>query len=252
MTLCGIGPVILSRPVSTNHIFFTVAFHFSAWNISMKRYLLVSALLLGTTVPVQAITVVYDSISGYVPENTPGASPSWLNGDIEQGIRISRSNANQRLIRAEFFFRSDFMSQLDTSATMRFYADTGGAPGTLLATVEDSIAVSAQSVEQVSIDLPDIVIPNDPVWITWLFGSSRHFAGVALGASPSIGREFATSVYRSRSSGEWVTLNNQFVGHGGGPALRLLAIPEPSGPLLCLTSIALMMLPTHRMRLYRL
>lgn len=200
----------------------------------MMRYLLVSVVLLALSVRAHATTVVYDSLSGYVPRD------SWLNGDVEQGIRISRSHVDQPLIKAEFFVRNGFLDPLDTSTTMRFYADQDGFPGDLLATVEDSISLSARSVEQVSIDLPSILLPDDPIWVTWIFGSTRNGGGVTLGATTSIGSDFATRARRSRSDGSWIT-DRPFARFGGGPPLRLTAIPEPSGILLCVSSIALLL-----------
>jgi hypothetical protein len=211
----------------------------------MMRQLLAVVILLALPVYSHATTVVYDSLSGYVPENTPGANPSWLNGDAEQGIRISRSHVGLRLTKAEFFFRSDFLVPLTTSTTMRFYADQNGLPADLLATVVDSIAVSARSVEKVSIELSNILLPDDPIWVTWQFGSSSSAGGVTLGATTSIGTDFATRAYRSWSDESWIT-DSPFAAHGGGPPLRLSAVPEPSGTPLCVLLIALLLFLQRR------
>jgi hypothetical protein len=112
-----------------------------------------SVVFLALSVHAHATTVVYDSLSGYSPEYMPGSAP-WLNGDVEQGILISRSSLDQHLIKAEFLVRSDFFESFTTSTTMRFYSDQNGLPAALLATVVDSIPVSARSVKQVSVDCP--------------------------------------------------------------------------------------------------
>ena len=211
----------------------------------MNRYVLASLVFLVFSVRVHAITV-YDSLSGYVPANVPGPGgrPSWLNGDVEQGIRISRSSDDLPLVKAEFYFRSDFLFPLTTSTTMRFYADQNSLPAGLLATAVGSITVGPQSVEQVSIDLSNILLPNDPIWVTWIFGSSSNGAGVTLGGTTSVGTDYATRAYRGASGGSW-TIDHPFANYGGGPPLRLLAIPEPSG-ILCVSWISLLLLCKRR------
>ena len=213
----------------------------------MTRYVLVSIVILVFSVRAHAITV-YDSLSGYVPANVPGPGgrPSWLNGDLEQGIRISRSRDDLPLVKAEFVFRSDFLFPLTTSTTMRFYADQNGVPDGLLAMVHGSITVGARSVEQVSINLPSIILPNDPIWVTWIFGSSSNAAGVTLGGTTSVGTDFATRAYRSAPGGSWIT-DQLFANYGGGPPLRLTAnIPEPSGILLCVSTSTLLLFCKRR------
>jgi hypothetical protein len=207
------------------------------------RCLRVSLVLLALCASVHAETIVYDSLAGYEPDDIPGPSgrPSWLSGDLEQGIRISRTSTNRSLIRAEFFVRNDSTVAQHASTTMRFYADQAGHPGIVLATIEDVITVSAQSVEKVSVDLPSILLPNDPIWVTWYFGTPRNVNGVTIGATTSIGTDFATRAYRSRSEGSWIT-DRPFSQFGGGPALRLSAIPEPSGTALGLSIVALLLL----------
>lgn len=216
----------------------------------MKRYLLLSVFLLALPVRAHAFNVVFDSLTGYVPANTPGARPSWLNGNVEQGIRISRTHMDQPLVAAEFFFRNNLLGTYNTTATLRFYADQNGFPADLLATVVDSMTVSARGVEQVSIDLPNLLLPEDPIWVTWYFGPSGTAGGVTLGSTTSIGTDYATRAYRSRTDNSWIR-DTPFRPHGGIPPLRLLAIPEPSGILLCTSMIGLWVVSQRRHSLTR-
>jgi len=119
---------------------------------------------------------------------------------------------------------------------MRFYSDQNGLPANLLATVVDSIPVSARSVKQVSLDLPSIFLPVDPIWVTWSFGFGSNGFGVQLGATTTIGNDYGDRVYRD--GGGWNT-DIAFDLHGV-PALRLTGVPEPSAAALGCCALALL------------
>jgi hypothetical protein len=187
-----------------------------------------------------ATSVVYDSLTGYSPKYMPSPPPSWLNGDVEQGVLISRTNLDQRLVKAEFLLRNDF-SPFSTSATIRFYSDQNGAPAALFAAAVGPISTLGGSIEKVAVDLPAILLPVDPIWVTWSFGAGvGNGDGVVVGATTTVGSDFGKRAYWER--GAWIT-DSAFDVHGT-PALRLTGVPEPStGALGC---CALALLATRR------
>jgi hypothetical protein len=203
-------------------------------NLTLRGAFTVIALVAFLTLSVHAHagSVVYDSLSNYTPDVDYG----WLNGDVEQGFLISRSRVDRQLIKAEFCLLNLFLVPLNTTATIRFYSDQNGVPNDLLATVEGSLAVGARSVEEVSVDLPSILIPHDPVWVTWIFGSTSNAGGVPYYATPTIG---SASVTRALwQNGRWNL--DDFALRRGGPPLRLTAVPEPPSAALGCCALALL------------
>jgi hypothetical protein len=125
---------------------------------------------------------------------------------------------------------------------MRFYSDQNGVPAALLATAESSINIVAGSIEKVSVDLPAILLPVDPIWVTWSFGVPSNSYGVTLGATTTIGDDYGKRAYRE--SGDWIT-DSAFDLHGA-PALRLTGVPEPSTAALGCCALALLVAGARR------
>ena len=193
---------------------------------------LASVLPLASPVHAVATAVVYDSLSGYSPTYTPVPPPSWLNGNLEQGILISRSNVQKRLTKAEYLLRNSNSVPSTISTTVRFYSDQNGLPTTLLATASSVVNVTPLSVEKATVDLPDLLLPVDPIWITWSFGGGS--SSVILGATTTVGDDFGKRAYWEH--GDLIT-DNAFDRHGV-PALRLTGVPEPSAAALGCVALA--------------
>jgi len=208
---------------------------------------LASAFPLALPVHAVATTAVYDSLTGYSPTYTPVPPPSWLSGNLEQGILISRSNVQKRLTKAEYLLRNSNSVPSTISTTVRFYSDQNGLPANILATASRQINVTPLSVEKATIDLPHLLLSVDPIWVIWSFGGGS--SSVILGATTTVGDDFGKRAYWD--SGDLIT--DYAFNRYGVPALRLTGVPEPSTAALSCGALALLAgvrrsrsLPTRR------
>jgi len=205
-------------------------------NLVLCCALAVLASVFPLALPAHAVApaVVYDSLSGYAPTYTPVPPPSWLNGNLEQGVLISRSNVQKRLTKAEYLLRNSSSGPSTISTTVRFYSDQNGVPANLLATASSVINVTPLSVEKATVDLPNLLLPGDPIWVTWSFGGGS--SSVILGATTTVGNDYGKRAYWEH--GDLIT-DNAFDRHGV-PALRLTGVPEPSTTALGCVALALL------------